>query len=581
MKTTTQHLRVSIALRRSVLGLAVCGLMLALQIAEAGTWTALANTAPGGVNTMLLLSDGTVMAQDGGSTTWYRLTPNSSGSYVNGTWSTRASMNYSRLYYASAVLQDGRVFFAGGEYGNGTTNSEVYNPVSDSWAIIPVPAGLINMNNTIGSQGENTGGFSDSGCKILPNGNVLILPVHPASSGRTVIFNAGANTLSLGPTLVRGFNQDEASFVKLPDDSLLTIDPFGTLSERYIPASNTWINDAVVPVSLYDPYGSELGSAILLPNGKAVFFGSRPHTAIYTPSGNTTPGSWVAGPDFPNNQGMPDAPGAMMVNGKILVATSPTPYNLTGTNYDFPSPVSFYEYDYSTGPVGAFTQIASPTGGLTLGGATYPNRMLVLPSGQVLYTYGGSQLYIYTPSGSPLAPGKPTIYDLTWNADGTLHLTGTLFNGISEGANYGDDAQMDSNYPLVRLADGGGNVYYARTFNWSSTSVQTGGDVVSTEVAVPVTLPAGFYNLVVVANGIASDPVSYYGPIWVDFTYFSFFNFYFGTYVFPYRFLADGVSAVAVGGTISIKNDFHSPETMTISKPMTIRAYGSPTTIGN
>ena len=155
-----------------------------------------------------------------------------------------------------------------------------------------------------------------------------------------------------------------------------------------------------------------------------------------------------------------------------------------------------------------------------------------------------------------------------------------MLNGISEGANYGDDVQMDSNYPLVRLTDGSGNVYYARTYNWSSTSVQN-GNVVSTEVAIPVTLPAGFYNLVVVANGIASDPISYYAPIWVDFTYFSFFNLYFGTYVFPYRFLADGISAVAVGGTISIKNDFHSPETMTISKPMTIRAYGSPTTIGN
>ena len=115
MKTTTQHLSVPIALKRSVAGLVVFGLMLALEVARAGTWTALANTAPGGVNTMLLLSDGTVMAQDGGNTTWYRLTPNSSGSYVNGTWSTRTSMHYSRLYYASAVLQDGRVFFAGGE----------------------------------------------------------------------------------------------------------------------------------------------------------------------------------------------------------------------------------------------------------------------------------------------------------------------------------------------------------------------------------------------------------------------------------------------------------------------------------
>src|SRR5262249_24916506 len=91
--------------------------------------------------------------------------------------------------------------------------------------------------------------------------------------------------------------------------------------------------------------------------------------------------------------------------------------------------------------------------------------------------------------------------------DGTYHLTGTLFNGISEGAGYGDDAQMDSNYPLVRLTDMlSGTVYYARTFNWSRTSVMTSNQMVSTEFALPAGLPVGNYLLVVIANGIASDP---------------------------------------------------------------------------
>jgi len=213
--------------------------LLAPRHVVAGTWTALANSAPGGVNTMLLLSDGTVMAQNGGNTTWYRLTPDSTGSYANGAWTTRTPMNYTRLYYSSQVLQDGRVFFAGGEYGNGTTNAEVYTPSSDSWAIIPVPNGLINKNNTVDpTYGNNSGGFIDSGSKMLANGNVLIFPVAPFTSGRTVLFNPFSNTLSLGPALFRGGNQDEASCVKLPDDSALMIDPFGTFTERYIPASN-------------------------------------------------------------------------------------------------------------------------------------------------------------------------------------------------------------------------------------------------------------------------------------------------------------------------------------------------------
>jgi hypothetical protein len=85
-------------------------------------------------------------------------------------------------------------------------------------------------------------------------------------------------------------------------------------------------------------------------------------------------------------------------------------------------------------------------------------------------------------------------------------LTGTLLNGISEGAAYGDDAQMNSNYPLLRLTDGSGNVYYARTYNWSSTGVMTGTNVETTEFTLPANLPQGTYSLVVVANGIGSDP---------------------------------------------------------------------------
>ena len=75
-----------------------------------------------------------------------------------------------------------------------------------------------------------------------------------------------SNLWVAGPTLFRGSYQDEASWVKLPDDSILTIDPFGTNSERYIPSLNRWINDANVPVSLYDPFGFELGAAFLLPD---------------------------------------------------------------------------------------------------------------------------------------------------------------------------------------------------------------------------------------------------------------------------------------------------------------------------
>src|SRR5208337_1707318 len=96
--------------------------LLPVRIYAAGNWTPLTNQAPDNIDNLLLLSDGTVMAASGEpgaggiGNAWYRLTPDVNGSYLNGTWSTLAPMNYARLYYSSQVLRDGRVLVAGGEY---------------------------------------------------------------------------------------------------------------------------------------------------------------------------------------------------------------------------------------------------------------------------------------------------------------------------------------------------------------------------------------------------------------------------------------------------------------------------------
>jgi autotransporter-associated beta strand protein len=454
------------------------------QTEAAGTWTAVAHAAPSTVQLMLLLSDGTVMCSDGGSNTWHRLTPDIHGSYINGTWTALASMHDTRLYYSSDVLPDGRVFVAGGEYGTGDSSAEVYDSLSNTWTRTP-------------SSGQT---FSDSISKVIPNGSVLVAPVDPSQSGYTAIYNDVTNVWSLGPKLYRGSYQDEASWVRLPDDSILTIDPFGTNSERYIPSINAWINDANVPVQVYDPYGSEEGAGFLLPNGKAIFLGSTGHNALYTPSGSQTPGTWVAAPDFPNTQGTPDAPAAMMANGNILCAVSPTP---TSANH-FPSPTSFYEYNYVSN---VFTQVSAPGGGTTRNISTYVTTMLDLPDGTVLYSEFGTRLYVYQPSGAQLTAGMPAVLNITPNLDGSYHLTGTLLNGISEGAAYGDDNQMNSNYPLIRLVDGAGHVYYCRTYNWSSTSVMNAAPS-TTEFRLPAGLPAGIYSLIVSANGISSNPTN-------------------------------------------------------------------------
>jgi len=368
------------------LGIALCTAIVALSatVSAAGTWTALAHTAPSGVALMLLLPDGTVMAHNSSGNAWYRLTPDSQGHYINGTWSTLTAMHDTRLYFSSDVLLDGRVFIAGGEYGIGGKTGEVYDPLANFWTMTPV-------------SGQN---FIDSDSKLLPNGKVLVAPVSPSQSGFTELYDPTANTWAQGPKLFRGSNQDEASWVQLADNSIVTIDPFGTNSERYIPSSNSWINDATVPVNLYNNLG-ELGAGFLLPNGQAFFLGGTGLTALYTPTGTTSPGSWAAGTTIPNGYGTTDAAAAMMPNGKILCTVG------SATTYD--APAFFYEYD----PVAAtFTSVSAPTGASD-NIPPYETNMLVLPDGNILYSKFSNQLYVYTPGGTPLAAGKPTITAIT------------------------------------------------------------------------------------------------------------------------------------------------------------------------
>src|SRR5262249_24742682 len=112
--------------------------------------------------------------------------------------------------------------------------------------------------------------------------------------------------------------------------------------------------------------------------------------------------------------------------------------------------------------------------------------------------------WVFTPSDSPLAAAQPTISSVALNGDGSFTLTGTQLNGINEGAAYGDDAEMSSNYPIVRLTDSSNHVFFARTYNWSNTGVATGNTPVTTQFQLPNGIPNGQYSLVVIANGVAS-----------------------------------------------------------------------------
>jgi len=78
----------------------------------------------------------------------------------------------------------------------------------------------------------------------------------------------------------RGTDQDEASWSGYPTTAsspLTRLHELGTLHS----SSNTWVNDGVAGVSLYDSFLFELGAAFLLPSGNAFFWQHRAHRSVH------------------------------------------------------------------------------------------------------------------------------------------------------------------------------------------------------------------------------------------------------------------------------------------------------------
>src|SRR6202050_324760 len=139
-----------------------------------GSWQTVTvnNGITSGLSNPELLTDGTVIFNDSGTQYWWKLTPDSSGNYADGTWTQIASLpviggvQYSPLYFASAVLPDGSFIIMGGEYQDftptWTNDGAIYNPVSNVWTAVNAPTGWGYTNGD--------GVIGDSESMILPDG---------------------------------------------------------------------------------------------------------------------------------------------------------------------------------------------------------------------------------------------------------------------------------------------------------------------------------------------------------------------------------------------------------------------------
>ena len=472
-----------------LLRLGLGALLTFTTLAGAQSWTRLPNAPGSGVNTSLLLTDGTVMAHTANTGTWWRLTPDINGSYINGTWSQLASMpaGYGPLYYASAVLPDGRVVVEGGEYNLGslvrTMLGAIYNPAKNSWTPIAPPPGW----STIG----------DAQSVVLHDGTLMLAN---CCTAQAALLNASNLTWTLtGAGKADGNNEE--GWTLLPGGKVLTVDTNNPLnrtnSEVFDPGTGTWSSGGSTIVQLPDinPDNSgshEIGPAVLRPDGIVFATGGTSNTAIY----NSAFGGWSVGPTFPSGLTVGDGPAALLPSGNVLVDAGPPGFGVGA---------QFFEFNGTN-------LLAAPSTPRASGEPSFVARMLVLPTGQILLTDGSTDVEIYTPVGTFLSAWQPVISSVpsavTRNSTSNF-IGGTQFNGLSQGAAYGDDAQSATNYPLVRITNNAtGHVFYAKTHDHTLMSVATGGEFVSTSFDVSSVTELGASTVQVVANGIPSNPAA-------------------------------------------------------------------------
>jgi hypothetical protein len=620
----------------------------------ASPWTPLTNQAPSGPNgvqIMIQSTDGSILVQSYDGQSWMKLTPDAKGSFINGTWTTLATEPVARLYFASQILPDGRLFVAGGEYSGPalvptwSNTGEIYDPLSNAWTVItpypnqpgcpyiyyvsgnttsgsaqitgvypyttgltvgeevfgtgiPSPATIVSVDSptqitisapasqtvtanvvTFNAYYELTGCLGDDPSSLLSSRKILVGDLVNAN---TYIYDPALNSWSPSGTKVYPDQSDEEGWTRISEGTIVNYDLFqsiatdGSYAEKYNPKTGIWSGISpsdgtavgTIPQLSSVNLGYELGPSLRLQDGRVFEIGATQHTATYNPIGN----NWQPGPDISGTLngiaspfGADDAPGAILPNGHVIFAADAGASGFTSSGNiiagsavitHIPSTAILQVFWGVSGtgiPGGSYiasvdshsqVTISSPATTTTAGDAiswggtfslptelfdfnpvtntihqittslpdpnlaeegSYPTRMLILPTGQLLFSDSSSQLWVYTSEDQANPFLRPIITDVHYIGAGKFRLKGLQLDGQSSGAAYGDDDQMDSNYPIVRMVDSHGNVLYARTSNWSKIAVGEDGFETVDFTPNPEVTP-GNYVLFVSGAGISSFP---------------------------------------------------------------------------
>jgi hypothetical protein len=240
---------------------------------------------------------------------------------------------------------------------------------------------------------------------------------------------------------------------------------------------------------------------LLLWDGRALILGGNNLNGLYDYRTNTwsLTDNTPIGPDPSQPYNHADAPSCVEPDGNVLTMVT---NDQTGTGV---RPGFLYEYNPTAAAGAHWSPVAFPPVISGLVGNPERTEMLPLPSGKVIVTTleNNGTVWLYSPSGSPSAAWRPTIASTPVLIFGNFVLDGTQLNGLTTGADFGDDNKFASNYPIVSLVQGS-QKFYARSFGFDQMAPRpaTNG---SCWFQAPAGLPNGTYNVHVTASGVDSS----------------------------------------------------------------------------
>jgi uncharacterized repeat protein (TIGR02543 family) len=362
------------------------------------------------------------------------------------TWTLTGAMSTSSELHTATLLPNGKVLaVAGYEFGNPPitnnplTKSEIYNPVTETWAptgSLSIPrcfhrATLLPSGKVLVTAGTSTNGWSatasaeiydaDTGtwsltgslasaraihtATLLPNGKVLVVG---GVAGGIDLSSAELYDPSTGnwtPTGSLGIGRFSHTATLLPNGTVLVAGGGGTTLasvEIYHPDSGTWSFAASMTQARRDH------TATLLPNGKLLVVGTGepnalPNAELYDPATDLwTPTGYLL-------HGRSVHTATLLSNGKVLVAGGSGHGDLIIAEL----------YDPSTG---------SWTNAGSMNSPRYNHTSTLLPNGNVLIN-GGNNYGVLVAGAEIYDPGTFTItLDSSFNGSITGNATHYFLN---------------------------------------------------------------------------------------------------------------------------------------------------------